>query len=67
MLVLLNVFGVLLAIPRLLFWNSFEADTVIMNLLWTLFNLALLGAVLLVAAVAITLLRKGAASGGAAH
>jgi cellulose synthase (UDP-forming) len=49
-LVLLNVFGVLLAIPRLLFWNSFEADTVIMNLLWTLFNLALLGAVLGVAA-----------------
>jgi cellulose synthase (UDP-forming) len=49
-LVLLNAFGVLLAIPRLLFWNSFEADTVIMNLLWTLFNLALLGAVLCVAA-----------------
>jgi len=49
-LVLLNVFGALLAIPRLLFWNSFEADTVVMNLLWTLFNLALLGAVLGVAA-----------------
>jgi cellulose synthase (UDP-forming) len=49
-LVLLNVVGVLLAIPRLLFWNSFEADTVIMNLVWTLFNLALLGAVLGVAA-----------------
>ena len=31
-LVLLNVVGVLLAIPRLLFWNSFEADnTVIMK------------------------------------
>src|SRR5882757_569617 len=49
-LVLLNIIGALIAIPRLLFWNSFEADTLVMNLLWTLFNLALLGAVLGVAA-----------------
>ena len=49
-LVLLNVAGVVLAIPRLLFWNSFEADTVVINLVWTLFNLILLGAVLGVAA-----------------
>jgi cellulose synthase (UDP-forming) len=49
-LVLLNAAGALLAIPRLLFWNSFEADTVIINLVWTLFNLILLGAVLGVAA-----------------
>ncbi len=49
-LVLLNVAGVVIAIPRLLFWNSFEADTVIVNLVWTLFNLVLLGAVLGVAA-----------------
>lgn len=49
-LVLLNVMGVLIAIPRLLFWNTFEMDTVTVNLVWTLFNLVLLGAVLGVAA-----------------
>jgi cellulose synthase (UDP-forming) len=49
-LVLLNVIGALIAIPRLLFWNTFEADTVVINLIWTLFNLTLLGAVLGVAA-----------------
>jgi cellulose synthase (UDP-forming) len=49
-LVLMNIIGALIAIPRLLFWNSFEADTVIVNLIWTLFNLTLLGAVLGVAA-----------------
>jgi cellulose synthase (UDP-forming) len=49
-LVLLNVAGALLAIPRMLWWNSFEADTVAVNLIWTLFNLTLLGAVLGVAA-----------------
>jgi len=49
-LVLLNLAGALIAIPRLLFWNTFEADTVIVNLVWTLFNLVLLGAVLGVAA-----------------
>jgi cellulose synthase (UDP-forming) len=49
-LVVLNVGGTLLAVPRLLFWNSYEADTVVLNLIWTLFNLILLGAVLGVAA-----------------
>lgn len=49
-LVLLNIAGALIAIPRLLFWNSFEAATVVLNLIWTLFNLTLLGAVLGVAA-----------------
>ena len=49
-LVVLNTGGALLALPRLLYWNSFEADTVVLNLIWTLFNLILLGAVLGVAA-----------------
>jgi cellulose synthase (UDP-forming) len=49
-LVLLNILGVVIAIPRMLFWNSFEVDTVVINLIWTLFNLTLLGAVLGVAA-----------------
>ena len=49
-LVVLNTGGALLALPRLLYWNSFEADTVVLNLIWTFFNLILLGAVLGVAA-----------------
>ena len=49
-LVLLNMIGVLIAIPRMFVWNSFEADTVAINLIWTLFNLTLLGSVLGVAA-----------------
>jgi cellulose synthase (UDP-forming) len=49
-LVVLNFVGAALAVPRLLYWNSFEADTVAINLIWTLFNLTLLGAVLGVAA-----------------
>jgi cellulose synthase (UDP-forming) len=49
-LVTLNFIGALIAIPRLFIWNSFEADTVAINLIWTLFNLTLLGAVLGVAA-----------------
>jgi cellulose synthase (UDP-forming) len=49
-LVVLNVAGALIALPRLLYWNSYEADTVVLNLVWTLFNLVLLGAVLGVAA-----------------
>jgi cellulose synthase (UDP-forming) len=49
-LVVLNIGGALLAIPRLLYWNAFEADTVVLNLVWTLFNIILLGAVLGVAA-----------------
>jgi cellulose synthase (UDP-forming) len=49
-LVTLNLLGVLIAIPRMFIWNSFEADTVAINLIWTLFNLTLLGAVLGVAA-----------------
>jgi cellulose synthase (UDP-forming) len=49
-LVVLNVAGALLAVPRMLYWNSYEVDTVVLNLIWTLFNLILLGAVLGVAA-----------------
>ena len=49
-LALLNLIGAVLAVPRLLLWNSSEADTVLINLVWTLFNLIPLGAVLAVAA-----------------
>ena len=57
-LALANLGGALLAIPRILFWNTFEADTVVINLVWTLFNLTLLGAVVGVAAE--TIQRRGA-------
>jgi cellulose synthase (UDP-forming) len=49
-LVVLNIGGALIAVPRLIFWNAFEADTVVLNLIWTLFNIILLGCVLGVAA-----------------
>lgn len=48
-LVALNAVGVLIAIPRFLYWNAFEGETVVINLVWTLFNLTLLGTVLGVA------------------
>jgi len=48
-LVALNLVGVVIAVPRFLYWNSFEAETVVVNLVWTLFNLTLLGTVLGVA------------------
>jgi cellulose synthase (UDP-forming) len=49
-LVVLNFAGAVIALPRLLYWNSYEADTVVINLIWALFNLTLLGSVLGVAA-----------------
>lgn len=49
-LALLNAIGALIAIPRLLAWNSFEVDTVLVNLIWTLLNLIALGTALGVAA-----------------
>lgn len=49
-LALLNLIGAIVAIPRLLVWNVSESDTVLVNLMWTLFNLISLGVVLSVAA-----------------
>ena len=48
-LVLLNALGVAVGIGRLFWWNTFEAGTVVMNLVWTVFNLLILGAALGVA------------------
>lgn len=45
----LNVLGLLIGIVRLFWWNAFEADTVVMNLLWTVYNLIILGATIAVA------------------
>jgi cellulose synthase (UDP-forming) len=49
-LVVLNLGGVALAIPRLLSWNAHEPATVLMNLAWAVYNLVMLGAALGVAA-----------------
>lgn len=45
----LNILGLLIGIVRLFWWNTFEADTVILNLLWTVYNLVILGATIAVA------------------
>ena len=45
----LNLLGLMIGIGRLLWWNTFEADTVILNLLWTIYNLTFLGATIAVA------------------
>jgi cellulose synthase (UDP-forming) len=48
-LVLLNLVGFLIGLARLFIWNSFEAGTVLLNLVWTTYNLAMLGAAIGVA------------------
>lgn len=45
----LNVAGLMLGVVRLFWWNTFEQDTVILNLIWTLYNLVILGAAVAVA------------------
>jgi cellulose synthase (UDP-forming) len=45
----LNIVGLILAVPRYLWWNSFEPGTVFMNTAWTIYNTVLLGAGLAVA------------------
>ena len=48
-LVGLNATGLVIGLVRLVSWNRFEAGTVVMNLLWTTFNLLILGAAIGVA------------------
>jgi cellulose synthase (UDP-forming) len=48
-LVGLNAAGFLVGLIRLFSWNRFEAGTVFMNLIWTSFNLLILGAAIGVA------------------
>lgn len=43
MLLVLNVAGLALAVPRYLYWNVEHRGTVLMNVLWTLFNIVILG------------------------
>jgi len=39
----INLSGLLIGIGRLLWWNRFEMDVVLMNIGWTLYNLTVLG------------------------
>lgn len=48
-MLVLNVAGLLIGVVRLFWWNAFEADTVILNLIWTIYNLVILGATVAVA------------------
>ncbi len=48
-LVILNGVGLGIGLVRLVSWNRFEAGTVVLNLLWTSFNLLMLGAAIGVA------------------
>jgi cellulose synthase (UDP-forming) len=48
-LVVINATGLGVGLVRLFSWNRFEAGTVVLNLLWTTFNLLMLGAAIGVA------------------
>ena len=45
----LNIIGLGFGIVRFFWWNSYEQGTVVFNIIWTLYNLMLLGAALAVA------------------
>lgn len=48
-LLLLNLVGLGFGVVRLLWWNADELDTVVLNIVWTLYNVIILGATLAVA------------------
>lgn len=51
-LIALNTLGLAMAVPRLLYWNAFETGTVVINALWSIANVAMMGTALGVAAEA---------------
>ena len=48
-LLILNLFGLLVGLGRFLYWNSHEVDTVVLNMMWTIYNTIIIGAALAVA------------------
>ncbi len=42
-LLMLNLLGIAFGIPRILWWDSAHPGTVIMNMVWTLYNVIILG------------------------
>jgi len=49
MILMANVVGVIVGIGRMLYWNTHELDTVVLNLFWTAYNILIAGAALSVA------------------
>ena len=45
----MNIAGLFVGVARALWWNTYELDTVLLNILWTVYNLVILGATLAVA------------------
>lgn len=45
----LNIAGLAIGFVRLFWWNTFEIGTVVLNLIWTVYNLVILGATIAVA------------------
>ena len=50
LLMLANLVGLVIGVVRLFWWNAHEPGTVLLNLLWTAYNLTMLGAAIGVAA-----------------
>jgi cellulose synthase (UDP-forming) len=48
-ILILNMLGLAVGVMRLVFWNTHELDTVVLNLLWTTYNIIIVGAALSVA------------------
>lgn len=48
-LLVLNMIGFLVGILRMFVWNSHEIDTVLLNMVWALYNIIMLGAAVAVA------------------
>lgn len=48
-LLTLNILGLIVGFGRMFFWNIDEASTVLLNLIWTIYNILMLGASLAVA------------------
>ena len=45
----LNLLGLCIGVGRFLYWNSNEVDTVVLNMVWTVYNVIIIGAAISVA------------------
>jgi cellulose synthase (UDP-forming) len=45
-LLAMNVLGLVMAVPRYLYWDQGHVGTIVMNVVWTLFNIVVLGVTL---------------------
>ena len=48
-LLIVNLVGLLVGAVRFLYWNTHEVDTVVLNIIWTIYNSIIIGAALAVA------------------